>query len=163
MSLVNIWLTFNCVLETFHYFVVPDPTVKIFPPSPIQGAVVGRTQAFDCIVSTVSGVELSSIVISWIGPDGNLTTDNDRIIIHPITASGNNYTSSLYFIYLMEADEGLYTCNVKILENIQTSTIEMNNFTCEYMYVDTYTPCTNLVFKIRHNYFLLVIIIIIRT
>ena len=139
MSPVNIWLTFNCVIEIFHYFVVSDPTVEIFPPGPIQGAVVGRPQAIDCIVSTVSGVELSSVMISWMGPDGNLTTDNSRIIIRPITASGNNYTSSLYFIYLMEGDKGLYTCNVKILENIQTSRVEINNFTCEYTYVDTYS------------------------
>ena len=132
MSPVNIWLiSFNCIIEIFHYFVVPDPTVRIFPPSPIQGAMVGRPQAFDCIVSTVSGVELSSVVVIWMGPDGNLTTDN-RIIIRPITASGNNYTSSLYFVYLTEGDEGLYTCNVKILENIRINTVEMSNFTCEY-------------------------------
>ena len=95
--------------------------------------MVGRSQAFDCIVNTVSGVELSSVMISWIGPSGNLTTDNSRIIIHPVTTSGGNYSSSLYFVYLMEGDEGLYACNVKILENIKTSTVEIKNFTCEYI------------------------------
>ena len=117
----------------FHYYIVPDPTVIISPSSSIQEAVVGRSQAIDCIVNTVSGVELSSVMISWMGPDGNLITDSSRIIIHPVTSSGNNYISSLNFIYLTERDEGTYTCNVMILENIQTNQVEMNNFTCKYI------------------------------
>ena len=117
----------------FHYYIVPDPTVIISPSSSIQEAVVGRPQAIDCIVNTVSGVELSSVMISWMGPDGNLITDSSRIIIHPVTSSGNNYISSLNFIYLTERDEGTYTCNVMILENIQTNQVEMNNFTCKYI------------------------------
>ena len=116
----------------FYYFIVPDPTVIISPSGPIQGAVVGRSQAIDCIVSTVSGVELSSIMISWMGPDGNLISDSSRIIVHPVTTSGNGYTSSIHFIYLKEGDKGIYTCNVMILDNIQTSQVEMNNLTCKY-------------------------------
>ena len=117
----------------FHYYIVPDPTVIISPSSSIQEAVVGRPQAIDCIVNTVSGVELSSVMISWMGPDGNFITDSSRIIIHPVTSSGNNFISSLNFIYLTERDEGTYTCNVMILENIQTNQVEMNNFTCKYI------------------------------
>ena len=119
------------VLNIFHYFIVPDPRVIISSSSPILGAMVGRSQTIHCIVSTVSGVELSSVMISWMGPNGNLTTDNSRIIVRPITSSSNNnFTSSVHFIYLMEGDEGIYICNVKILENIQTSQVEMDNFTC---------------------------------
>ena len=118
------------VLNIFRYFIVPDPRVIVSSSSPIQGAMVGRSQTIHCIVSTVSGVELSSVMISWMGPNGNLTTDNSRIIVRPITSSNNNFTSSIHFIYLMEGDEGIYICNVKILENIQTSQVEMDNFTC---------------------------------
>ena len=83
------------------------------PPGPIQRAMVGSRQVINCMVSTVSGVESSSVMISWMGPRGNITSDS-RVIISPTTSSGNTYTSSLQFTYLMEGDEGTYTCNVMI-------------------------------------------------
>ena len=119
------------------YFVVPHPTVAILPSGPIQGATVGSLQAIQCIVSTVSGVELSSVMISWMGPDGNLITDNSRIIVNPITSFGDIYVNSLHFIYLMEGDEGTYTCNATILETTQTSIVELGNLTCKYTNVVT--------------------------
>jgi len=94
---------------------VPTPTGTISPSGPIQGAMVGSPQFIDCTVSTVSGVELSSVMISWMGPEGDSITPNSRVTISPTTSSGNNYTSSLQFTYLMEGDEGTYTCNVTIL------------------------------------------------
>ena len=82
---------------------------------------------------TVNGVELSSVTISWIGPNGNVTTDNNRIIVNPITSYGSNYTSDIHFIYLMEGDEGMYTCNVMILETTQTGVVKLANLTCKYL------------------------------
>ena len=114
-------------------FLVPTPTITTLslPSDPIQGAMVGSPQDIQCIVSTVSGVELSSVMISWMGPDGNIITDSNRIIVNPVTTTGNNYTSSPNFIYLMEEDEGIYTCNVMILETTQTGMVELSNFTCK--------------------------------
>ena len=126
------------------YFVVPHPTVAILPSGPIQGATVGSLQAIQCIVSTVSGVELSSVMISWMGPDGNLITDNSRIIVNPITSFGDVYVNGLHFIYLMEGDEGMYTCNVTILETTQTSVVELSNLTCKY---------ANLIIIIRNIFY----------
>ena len=117
----------------FLYPTVPNPTITILPSDLIQGVTVGSPQTIECIVSTVSGVELSSVMISWMGPDGNLITDTSRIIINPVTTSGTNFTSTLSFIYLMEKDEGMYTCNVMILETMQTSIVELSNFTCKYI------------------------------
>ena len=116
--------------KLLNVILVPTPTITTLS-DPIQGAMVGSPQDIHCIVSTVSGVESSSVMISWMGSDGNLITDSSRIIVNPITASGNNYTSSLNFIYLMEGDEGIYTCNVMILDTTQTSTVELSNFTCK--------------------------------
>ena len=87
--------------------------------------MVGSPQDIQCIVSTVSGVELSSVMISWMGPGGESITNDSRVTISPTTSSGNNYTSSLQFIYLMEGDEGMYTCNVMILETNVSSIREM--------------------------------------
>ena len=81
--------------------------------------MVGSPQDIQCIVSTVSGVELSSVMISWMGPGGESITSDGRVTISPTTSSGNNYTSSLQFTYLMEGDEGVYTCNVMILDTFK--------------------------------------------
>ena len=125
----------------FYYSVVPEPTLMIFPAGPIEGVTIGSVQAIVCMVSTVSGVELSSVMISWMGPDGSLITNNSRIIVNPVTSFGNNYTSGLHFIYLMEGDEGIYSCNVNILETNQTSSVELGNLTCKFTKVEcTYIP-----------------------
>jgi len=80
-------------------------------------------------VSTVSGVELSSVMISWMGPGGESITNDSRVTISPTTSSDNNYTSSLQFTYLMEGDEGMYTCNVMILDTKSSSLLELANLT----------------------------------
>ena len=107
------------------FFTVPDPTIIILPDSPTFETMIGSPQDIQCIVSTVSGVELSSVMISWIGPGGESITNDSRVTISPTTSGGNNYTSSLQFTYLMEGDEGMYTCNVMILEAIVSSKREM--------------------------------------
>ena len=89
--------------------------------------MVGSPLDIQCIVSTVSGVELSSVMISWMGPGGESITNDRRVTISPTTSSGNNYTSSLQFTYLMEGDEGIYTCNVMILETNSSNTLEIQN------------------------------------
>ena len=89
--------------------------------------MVGSPQDIQCIVSTVSGVELSSVIISWMGPGEESITNDSRVIISPITSSGNNYTNSLQFTYLMEGDDGMYTINVTILDTSISKTIELNN------------------------------------
>ena len=87
--------------------------------------MVGSPQDIQCIVSTVSGVELSSVMISWMGPGGESITNDNRVTISPTISNGNNYTSSLQFTYLMEGDEGMYTCNVMILETSMTQVVEI--------------------------------------
>ena len=88
--------------------------------------MVGSPLDIQCIVSTVSGVELSSVMISWMGPGGESITNDSRVTISPTTSSGNNYTSNLQFTYLMEGDEGMYTCNLMILETIGSESVGLN-------------------------------------
>ena len=88
--------------------------------------MVGSPQDIQCIVSTVSGVELSSVMISWMGPGGESITNDSRVTISPTTSSGNNYTSSLQFTYLMEGDEGIYSCIVMILETKSSISLDLN-------------------------------------
>ena len=91
---------------------------------------MGSPQDINCMVSTVSGVESSSVMISWMGPGGNITTTNGRISIGSVTDDGNNmYTRSLQFTYLMEGDEGTYTCNVMILDTTESQSVELHLLT----------------------------------
>jgi len=109
--------------------IVPPPTVTISPSGPIQGAMVGNPQMIKCRVSTVSGVESSSVMISWMGPGRNTITNDSRVIISPTSSSGNNYTSSIQFTYLMEGDDGTYTCNVMILETDGSASVVLEMLT----------------------------------
>ena len=98
---------------------------------------MGSLQIINCTVSTVSGVESSSVMISWMGPRGVITTTNGRVSIGSVTDDGNNmYTRSLQFTYLMEGDEGTYTCNVMILDS-QSRSVEVQLLTSKLSYYPT--------------------------
>ena len=96
---------------------------------------MGSPQVINCTVSTVSGVESSSVMISWMGPGGGSIISDSRVTISPTTSSGDSYTSTLQFTYLMEGDEGTYTCNVMILETSESQSVELGSFTCESLYI----------------------------
>ena len=92
--------------------------------------MVGSSQVINCTVSTVSGVESSLVMISWMGPGGDIDVTNDRVSIGSVTDDGNNmYTSSLQFTYLMEGDEGTYTCNVMTLDTSRSQSVELQSLT----------------------------------
>ena len=120
--------------------IVPTPNVIISPPGPIlQGAMVGSRQDINCTVSTVNGVESSSVNISWMGPRGAITTTNGRVSIGSVTDDGNNmYTSSLQFTYLMEGDEGTYTCNVMILDTSESQSVALQTLTGKLQFLMLY-------------------------
>ena len=103
---------------------VPIPPLAISPSGPIQGAMVGSPQMIQC---TVSGVESSSVMISWKGPGGDTITSDSRVTISGTTG----LMSTLNFIYLMEGDEGTYTCNVMILGTNESASVELETLTSE--------------------------------
>ena len=102
-------------------FTVPLPAITIVPTDTIQGAMVGSPQTIICTVNTVDGVESSSVTINWIGPEGSftnssrITTKSDTEELESLSYH-NKYNSTLQFAYLMEGDEGVYTCSVTILD-----------------------------------------------
>ena len=119
------------MLQLTTFFAVPTPDISILPFGSIIDGMVGSPQEIHCTVSTVSGVELSSVMISWMGPGGDTITNNSRVTISPIISVNNDYISTLEFTYLMEGDEGIYTCDVMILETEASDYIELNNLTGE--------------------------------
>ena len=114
---------------------MPLPILTILPSGLIQGAMVGSPLDIQCIVSTVSGVELSSVMISWKGPRGESITNSSRVTISPTTSSGNNYTSSLQFTYLKEGDEGIYSCSVMILKTNVSDSFQLSSFISKSCYL----------------------------
>ena len=120
------------VLPADNYISIAFPIVPGFMImlSPFQVNVVGRPQTVNCTVSTVSGVAASSVMISWMGPGGVITNDS-RVTISPTTSSGNTYTSSLQFTYLMEGDNGTYTCNVRILDTNESQPYFLGPLMCK--------------------------------
>ena len=121
----NCNLVHRLFLTYIHVFVAPTFNIVFQPSGPIQGAMVGSPQVINCTVSTVSEVESSSVIISWMGPGGGYIINDSRVTISPTTSSGNTYTSSLQFTYLMEGDEGTYTCDLMILETSRSKAVEI--------------------------------------
>jgi len=102
-------------------------TVRIVPSGPIEGISVGTPQDIQCRVRTASGVELSSVMISWIGPEGDTITNNSRVTISQTSGSGVKYYSSLQFMYLTVEDEGTYACNVRILKASTSESLQIRD------------------------------------
>ena len=117
---------------------VPVFSVITSPTGVVEGAVVGNTQAIQCTISTVSGVTANSVIINWIGPSGASITNNSRIFISSLSYDSGNYsTSSLKFMYLMEGDEGMYMCNVSILQTNASAAVEVGALigTVTFLYI----------------------------
>ena len=112
-----------------YFFSVPIPDVSVIPFGSIQGGMVGSPQDIHCTVSTVSGVESHLVLVSWMEPGGDTIRNDSRVTISPIISINNDYISTLEFTYLMEGDEGIYTCDVMILDTKQSDFIEISNLT----------------------------------
>ena len=123
---------------------------------------MGSPQVINCTVNTISGVESSSIMISWMGP-GGIITSGSRVTISPTTSSGNTYTSSLQFTYLMEGDEGTYTCNVMILETSGSQSVELQSLISKFnssihyiirsLYVTVHAKTSHVRTRIKIHFF----------
>ena len=127
-------------------YVAPPPIIILVPSSPIQGAVVEDPQIIECRVETVTGV--SSVSVSWTGPGGASIMNNTRLSISLTTSRsdsfsiGNAFTSSLKFEYLMEGDEGTYTCNVMILETSGSQLVVIGSLTSKFSFY--YSICNSV-------------------
>ena len=108
---------------------VPVPDISIIPFGSIQGALVGSPEEIYCLVRVVSGVEPDLVMINWMGPGGNTIGNDSRVTINPIISINNDYISTLEFTYLMEGDEGIYTCEVIILETTTSDYLAIQNLT----------------------------------
>ena len=101
---------------------------------------MGGFLTIECEVDTDDGVDSSSVMISWMGPRGDtITNSNDsRVTISPTTANDTEYTSTLNFTYLIEGEEGNYTCNAMILEATETKSVMLEALIGKLIITTTY-------------------------
>ena len=116
-------------------FVVPVPRISLQPSGYLQG-VVGEMQDIICsviITSTVT-VDPDSVELTWSHDDGIITTDNRVTIITNITENpfSFTYTTIIQFAYLMEGDEGNYTCSVEVDDIMESHSIILENLRSMY-------------------------------
>jgi len=107
--------------------------------------MVGSPQVINCTATTpIDNVDITTYLnFIWTGPGGGSITNNSRVTISPTTSSGNTYTSNLQFTYLMEGDEGTYTCNVTFVDVtgsnlsqlVLTGTLLFTNVLCTCVYI----------------------------
>ena len=93
--------------------------------------MVGEMQDIVCSLTIGFGTETSEVTLTWVGPDGIIIED-DRVSIIPTFSDGNTYATILQFNYLMEGDEGVYTCDIKIGEDVDSLSVELQNLISKY-------------------------------
>ena len=119
-------------------YVAPTPIISFNPPSPIQGTV-GSPQTIECRVDADPGV--STVSISWTGPVGPIMNNSRVTVISPSTPNANVFTGSLSFTYLMEDDEGSYTCNWMILTTRGSQSFELQLLNSKIVFLITMCTC----------------------
>ena len=84
---------------------------------------MGSPLTIQCIANTTDPFDVNDVIFTWIEPGGDtITNDDNRVTVDPTTSSGRNYTSSLQISYLMEGDNGSYTCNVTTFDMSRSAT-----------------------------------------
>ena len=109
-------------------YVVPVPRISLQPSGYLQG-VVGEMQDITCSVTITSTIDPDSVELTWTNADSIITADNRVTILTKITENpfSFTYTTIIQFIYLMEGDEGNYTCNVEVDDMMESSSITLDN------------------------------------
>ena len=113
------------------------PPFSVSPSGPVREAEVGSMQTIQCVVSALSGAIFDPIAVSWTRPGGETVRNDSRLTV-TTNFNGNNYTSSIQFAYLIQGDEGIYTCNVTSLSGVIGLQVEIDTLTSKLIVLYTY-------------------------
>ena len=118
--------------EDYSLFIVPVPRVSLQP----REGVIGRMQHIICVITISSAIDPDLVELTWTRDDSSITTDN-RVAIIPTNVIENpssfTYTTTIQFAYLMEGDEGNYTCNVTVEDMTKSQSIILQNLTSMFV------------------------------
>ena len=86
-------------------------------PSYLPQGIIGQAHKLSCLVALSSTVQKSSVNLTW-----NFTSNDNRVTVIPTTITTDDsigiiYTTVIQFAYLMEGDEGNYTCILTVEGN----------------------------------------------
>jgi len=113
-------------------YLFTDPTFVVDVNSTRENLIVGSPYKLQCEVHTDQMVHFELVNINWIGPNNDTVVINDRINITQTNSIGKSHTSTLEFLYLSDVDEGLYTCNVDMLQNKKSKFFELKGAQCKF-------------------------------
>ena len=107
-----------------YVFTVPSPRVFL-RPNHLQQGIIGEAIDLVCLIAISSTAQSSSVILTW-----NFTSNDNRVTVIPTTITTDDsigiiYTTVIQFAYLMEGDEGNYTCTATIGENSGESTFNL--------------------------------------
>ena len=113
---------YNCFVP--HMYVAPSPRIFLRPTYLQQGAI-GEGLELICSIALSSTAETNLVSLTW-----NFTSNDNRVTVIPTTITTDDsigiiYTTVIQFAYLMEEDEGNYTCTVTIEEDSAESTFNL--------------------------------------
>ena len=112
------------------FSVVPSPGISLQPSGFFSGTI-GQMQDLICSVTITSAIDPDSVELIWLDSENIITSDN-RVTVTPTNITSNafsfTYTTVLQFAYLMEGDEGNYTCNLVADEMLESQTVRLQNF-----------------------------------
>ena len=125
---IAILCSYMLIYLAMHNALVPVPRISLQPSGYLQG-VVGEMQDITCSVTITSTIDPDSFELIWTNADSIITADNRVTIITNITENpfSFTYTTIIQFAYLMEGDEGNYTCNVEVDDMMESRSIILEN------------------------------------
>ena len=130
-----ITITIMCSKCVQHYYksflsLVPAPGISLQPSGFFSGTI-GQMQDLICSVTITSAIDPDSVQLIWLDSESIVTSDN-RVTVAPTNITNNafsfTYTTVLQFAYLMEGDEGNYTCDLIADGMFESQTVQLQNF-----------------------------------
>ena len=91
-----------------------------------------------CSVTITSAVDPDVVQLTWLDSENIVTPDN-RVTLIPTNITSNAfsfaYTTVLQFAYLIEGDEGNYTCDLVADEMFESQTVRLQNFRSMFVHI----------------------------
>ena len=106
--------------------IAPTPRIFLRPNYLyLQQGAVGEPYDLVCLIALSSTAISSSINLTW-----NFISNDNRVTVIPTTITTDDsigiiYSTVIQFDYLLEVDEGYYTCSVTIEEDSAQSTFNL--------------------------------------
>ena len=111
----------------------------LLQPSGFDQNTVGQRQDVICSISVPPDVDPDTIELGWLNEDDIITNDSRVTIVRSSTNfSTSVITTIIQFDPLFEDDEGTYSCYVLTNESEISTSIQLQNFRSEHLYIIKY-------------------------